>query len=204
MTGISNLSVPGQLIKAIFRLFVFIVLLLGVDLSAQDPGPGLKLSYYGNNLWNPGILAGLEYSRKSQHFVNRSDKSFTKEKGYTLDLGFYIDPGSYSGFHASAGAYRRIEKENGAFFQLGASPFGIFRSFLPEAYEFSGEGEISKVILPGRSYYAPGGSIGFGKAFKKAPSTRWYMDLNLTGLIPYNTYFMLLVNTEIGLIVCLK
>jgi hypothetical protein len=65
------------------------------------------------------------------------------------------------------------------------NPLGYYRSFMPETYEIKGD-EVKKVFLPGRNYYAPSFSIGFGKLRKGKKLTGRYFNINLMYRTPYN------------------
>jgi hypothetical protein len=68
---------------------------------------------------------------------------------------------------------------------MSFNPLGYYRSFLPETYEVKGD-EVTKVLFPGRSYYAPSFSIGLGKLRKGKKLTGRYFNINLMYRTPYN------------------
>ena len=174
---------------------------------AQAPGvtPGsppatFNLSYHGNNLWNPGLNAGIEQPWSVIQKASRRLKPLIIETNVNADLGFFRDYSRQTPFFIHLGITKRRYREDksGFHYQFGLSPVGIYRSFLPETWEYTVNGTVEKVFLPGRWYYAPVVSMGIGQFQNKQPGTGWFAELNLTTLIPYNTYIMPLLNVKAG------
>lgn len=176
--------------KSFFILNV--CLLLSIPLFAQAPlflqSLQPNLSYYGNNLWNPGLKVGLE-------------KAISPDNSWLLisDLGFYRDPGTQLGLFHSYGIVKRKTGAKGFHVQLGLSPLSVYRSFLSETYEVSGNGVVEQVRLPGRTYVAPVIHGGIGSRWEKKPIEGWFMNLHGMILMPYNTFILPLINVEVGL-----
>ena len=74
---------------------------------------------------------------------------------------------------------------------------GYYRSFLPETYEVVGD-EVSKLFLPGRSYYAPSFSIGTGKNRGDKMLKGRFININFMFLMPYNNSFNPMVSIDFG------
>lgn len=175
--------------------------------AATDPTPAtLNISYHGNNLWNPGLNAGIEQPWSVILRDNRRQKPLTIETYFNADLGYFRDYSRQTPFFTHLGINkRRYRRDKGGFhYQFGFSPVGIYRSFLPETWEYTVNGTVEKVFLPGRWYYAPVVSLGMGKLHKGQPGTGWFVEMNITTLIPYNTYVMPLLNIKAGYRVPMK
>lgn len=181
-------------------IFLLLAALSSTSLYAQENNQKLyyKLSYYGNNLWNPGFSVGLEYPNSTKEITDRKGREQLLRNAISLDLAFYADPGSHAAILLHSGLNLKRIRENKLDLSLGFSPLGIYRSFLPETYNISDEGAITRVILPGRSYYAPTFSFGIGNQLPRIPLEAWFIELELTSLVPYNTYAMVLLNVKLG------
>jgi len=160
----------------------------------------LNISYHGNNLWNPGLNAGVEQPWSLSQKVNRKDKALSIETYFNADLGFFRDHSRQTAVFTHLGINkRRYREDRGGFhYQFGFSPVGMYRSFLPETREYTVNGTVEQVYFPGRWYYAPVVSVGMGKFHEGQPGTGWFVEMNITTLIPYNTYIMPLLNIKLG------
>ncbi|MEZ5072697.1 MAG: hypothetical protein R2751_17490 [Bacteroidales bacterium] len=168
---------------------------------SQEVVPTLRghAGYFGNNLWNPGLDAGLEYTFRREEHVTRKGREQIRQRFYNLDAGFSMDPGSHTGVFLHAGLNRRTDRDGKLHVQFGGSPLGIYRSFLPETYAYTAEEGVSRVRMPGRLYYAPVFRMGIGKPWPHAAESGWYLGADLTGLLPYNSSVMMLINLRMGL-----
>jgi len=172
-------------------LFSLILFIVYAELPAQTKYLGksrTQLAYYGNNIWNPGIKAGMLFPFRN----NSSDGFFLSSQA-----GIIFDPGSQVLLFSYHGLSYRRTRETGRDISFGLHPLGFARSFLPETYEYL-DGEIEQVKLPGRFYYGPELGIGTGKHLKKS-QYRLYSRLSVLTLLPYNTGAMYFINLEIGL-----
>ena len=175
--------------------FLFLFFLIPIT-KAQSPWD-LTLAYHGNNLWNPGLKLGAEYGLIDKTKTNKKEKSITKTIHLNGNLGFYIDPSSHTGIFSHYGFMFRRITQKGWHISLGVSPIGIFRSALPETYEVDFEGNVNRVSSPGRTYFSPTGSLGFGK-FKQNSGQGWFTQANIMLLSPYNNAFIPFLNIEAG------
>jgi hypothetical protein len=169
--------------------------------TLSSPLPAaLNISYHGNNLWNPGLNIGLEQSRALKQKVNRKQRTLIIETYFNADLGIFRDYSRQTPLFSHLGINkRRYRKDKGGFhYQFGFSPLGVYRSFLPETWEYTANGTVEKVTFPGRWYYAPVMSFGMGKFHQGKPGTGWFVEINITTLMPYNTYIMPLLNIKAG------
>lgn len=165
-----------------------------------------NISYHGNNLWNPGLNVGVEQPWLHRKKLNRREKPLTLETYFNADLGFFRDYSRQTPIFTHLGINkRRYRDDKGGFhYQFGFSPVGVYRSFLPETWEYNANGAAEKVFLPGRWYYAPVLSLGMGKLHKGQPGTGWFAEINITTLMPYNTYVMPLLNIKLGFRIPMK
>lgn len=148
-----------------------------------------KLGYFGNSLWNPGLSSGAEYLIREKVRIKerkRGNKTISNQLLLNGNLGFYWDPRSHVGVFTNYGITWRRTNNKGKQISVEFNPLGYERSFLPETYEVK-NGEVDKVFLPGRSYYAPSLSLGFGRLRKGKKLTASYFNINFKLLTPYNT-----------------
>jgi len=176
------------------------------DAASGSPPATLNISYHGNNLWNPGLNAGIEQTWLVIQKDNRRQKPLTIETYFNADLGFFRDYSRQTPFFTHLGINKRgyREEKGGFHYQFGFSPVGIYRSFLPETLEYTVNGTVEKVFLPGRWYYAPVVSLGIGKLHQGQPGTGWFVEMNITTLMPYNNYIMPMLNIKAGYRIPLK
>ena len=188
-------------------LLLSFVLLSPLFLFAQEPADesarlDFSGSYYGNNLWNPGLKFGSEYIwREWVKTKEKKKRTRTKTNRFVFngDAGFYWDPMNYTALFLYSGIRFRHINTKGFHYHFGAAPVAYYRSFLTETYEVSSSGEVDKVPLPGRSYYAPTLSLGLGKYRRGEYRLKaWFLDLDVMFLVPYNADFVPLLNVSYG------
>jgi hypothetical protein len=163
-------------------------------------------SYYGETVWYPGLKVGAEYiiSEKKKDIIKTSKKrgEFTKIKTnqiiITGNMGYYWQPHNYSSlFINSAILYRHIINK-GFQYNFGISPLGMNTFFFNETYEVSEDGEVKKVSMPTRFFYSPSLIMGLGHTMKNERLSAWFLNLHVTGLLPYNNAVNLLAALEFG------
>jgi hypothetical protein len=187
-------------------MFVFLsaafFLISNSRLHAQDsvevPKLTLNLSYFGNNIWNPGFNGGLDFTHGVENGETRKGGDYTRQKFINLDMGFFVDPGSHAGLLVHSGFNHRKYQKGKLNLHLGGSPLGLFRTF-----PFDNEGknateESSESPISSRFYYAPTLSLGVGKFRNSIPGTGWFFTIDITSMIPNRNYVMFLVNTRLG------
>ncbi len=161
-----------------------------------------SVSYHGNTLWNPGLNAGLEIPRSFETTPGRKDQTILKYRFLQADAGFFADRRIEFAVYANGGFSWRRQKEGKSFWQLGVSPLGFYRSFLPNTYEFTDQGLVTGTVerrrFAGNFYFAPAISVQTGKISSSSPLKNWFAEINLITLMPYNTYIMPLVNVKVG------
>lgn len=164
-----------------------------------------KVGYYGNNGHNSGLVVGAVYrlfeSEKFKH--NLFDWDQKELRGYKqlwldCDAGFFVDWGSFTGIFVTSG-FKFVRKYlNGSNYHLVFSPISFFRSSFVETYEVLDGGDVKKVFLPGRNYYAPTFTMGIGAGLNKKKLDAWYLDVESTLLSRYNASVLPLIAIEFG------
>lgn len=158
-------------------------------------------AYYGDMIWNPGLKFGAEYVWKEklkEKEKRKGTKTISKQKILSGDFGFYhsnhsqIEIFNYYGI-----ILRRTSSKNNRQFNFKFNPLGFYRSFLHETYEVIG-GDVSKVPLAGRNYYAPSISIGTGKMRDDKMLKARFINLNFMLLMPYNNSINPMISIDFG------
>ncbi len=161
-----------------------------------------KVGYFGNILWNQGLNVGAEYLWKEKIKIKerrRGQKTITNQFLLNGSLGFTFNPSTETdtGIFTHYGLIWRRTNTKGKQFSVTLNPLGYYRSILPETYEVK-NGEVDKVFLPGRSYYAPSMSIGFGKFRKDKKLSGRYFNINFMLRTPYNAGTSPSISLEYG------
>ena len=175
------------------------LLLLSIQLNAQDvaePSSWLertdfKVGYFGNVIDNNGLNLGAEY-RWKENIRSKERRGIQKtvkrqlllngSLGYSTNFATQTQNGifAYSGL-----ILRRVNTKSRELF-IELNPLGLYRSVLPATYEVVNN-DANRVSLPGRSYYAPSVAIGIGRFRRAKKRSGWYLNLQHTLLINYNT-----------------
>lgn len=158
--------------------------------------------YSGNIFWNNGINLGAEYlleEKKKVKNKRRGQKTNTHQFLLNGNLGFTTNFSSKTdtGFYTNYGITWRRTNKKGKQFSVDFNPLGYYRSILPETYEVKGD-DVSKVFLPGRSYYAPSISLGIGKQRLGKKLTGRYFKVNLLLRTPFNAGTVPSINLQYG------
>lgn len=172
-------------------LFLFPFFLIAQDSTTHfSDKVEFKVAYSGNLIWNNGLTTGMEYLWKEKLKTKEKRKGQKKithqlllngTLGFTNNFSTKTDAGAYTNY----GLVWRRTNTKGKQISVTLNPLGYYRSFLPETYEVKGD-KVKKVFLPGRSYYAPSVSLGFGKQRKGKKLTGRYFNLNFMLRTPYN------------------
>ncbi len=161
-----------------------------------------KVGYFGTIFWNNGLNIGAEYLWKEKIKIKerkRGQKTITHQfllngtLGFTTNFSTKTDTGLFTQY----GLIWRRTNTKGKQISVELNPLGYYRSFLPETYEVNGD-DVDKVFLPGRGYYAPSISIGFGKLRKGKKLSGRYFNLNLMLRTPYNAGTLPSISFEYG------
>lgn len=166
--------------------------------QAVPPKITMNIGYHGNNIWNPGFNIGLDYIHGIESGNSRNGEPYIRHKFFNADLGFYADPGSYRAVFTHLGINHRKFQENKLNFNIGFSPVGLFRSFIPETNEAEEVDGPGKIPVAEKWYYAPVVSLGMGKFRNNKPGTGWFFEIDIMTLIPYDRSVLPLLNTKIG------
>jgi len=165
-----------------------------------------NVSYYGNNLWNPGLKfgAGILLHQKGKdvmkHTKKKGDVLKHKEHQFFLtgDIGFYWEPKHFTALFSYFGVSYRKTNTKGFNYNFGLSPLSVYRSFLVQTYEVDDAGNVSEVSFPGRFYYAPTLIAGIGKKKEGKFFTGWFLNANFMTLVKYNANMLPLLHIEFG------
>jgi hypothetical protein len=147
-----------------------------------------RAGYYGNFYWNPGLTFGAEYLWKEKVRIKekkRRTKVITKQWLLNGTFGVSWDPRTELGVFTNYGILWCRTNTKGKQINIQFNPLGVYRAFLPETYEVSGD-NVDKVFLPGRNYYAPSISFGLGKLRKGKKLTGRYLNITYMLRTPYN------------------
>lgn len=187
-----------------------ILLLLTVKLTAQDAteAPSLsgrtdfKAGYFGNILSNNGLNLGAEYLWKEKVKIKerrRGQKVIKHQLLLNGSLGYstnFATPTQNGVFAYSGLILRRVNTKSRELF-VELNPLGLYRSVLPDTYEVVGD-DVTSVSFPGRSYYAPSVAIGIGRFRKGIKRSGWYLNLQYTMLINYNSGMLPIFSVHFG------
>ena len=165
-----------------------------------------NVSYYGETGWYPGIKIGAEYilleKQKEKIKTKKKKGKFTKTKTnqfiITANLGYYWQPHNYGSFFTNSAILYRHTTNKGFQYNFGLSPLGVNAFFFNETYEVSDDGDVKKVFLPTRFFYAPSIIMGLGHTMKKKRLSAWYLNLHIISLMPYNNAVNALAVLEFG------
>lgn len=175
------------------------------DPEAKPPRYSFKAGYYGNNVYNPGLVVGADFvlwekEKYRKKLFNRKEKIYRGKRQWIADAdaGFFIDPRTFTGSFVTCGLLTKRSYRNLFNTHWGFSPLSFFHSAFPETYTIDESGKVKKAFLPGRNYYAPTFTWGIGKEIAKKKIDAWYLDLDMMILLPYNTLLMPLFSLEFG------
>lgn len=182
-----------------FLITLLIVFFAGIS-SGQESPPKITMNigYNGNNFWKPGFNVGFDVIHGIENGNTRNGDTYIRHKFFNADFGFYADPGSHTGVFTHVGINHRKFREDQLNFNIGISPIGLYRSFLPEASQIDDNEEISDVPSPGRFYYAPVVTLGMGKFQNNRPGTGWFFEIDIMTLIPFNNSIKPILSTKLG------
>lgn len=187
-----------------------IFLLLTVKLLAQNTTEvssflkrtNFKVGYFGNVSSNNGLNIGAEYLWKEKVRIRERKKGRKTTKFQLLlngSIGFSTNfaTSTQNGIFAYSGFTLRgvNTKSRNLFIEL--NPLGFYRSVLHKTYKVTGD-KVTKVLLPGRSYYAPSVAIGIGRFRKGIKKSGWYLNLQFTLLTNYNAGFLPITSLHFG------
>jgi hypothetical protein len=199
------------------KKIVSILILLNIftSISAQIDTSGRKFemdklnynaSYYGETGWYPGVKIGAEYiireTKKEKQKTSKKSGEFTKIKTnqfiITGNLGYYWQPHNYGSLFINSAILYRHTAHKGFQYNFGISPLGMNTFFFNETYEVSDDGSVDKKFLPTRFFYAPSLIMGLGHTMDKEKLSAWFVNLDITGLLPYNNAINFLAALEFG------
>jgi len=162
-------------------------------------------SYYGETGWYPGLKIGAEYiifekkKYKTKHSKRKGEYTKTKTNQFIItgNLGFYWQPHNYTSVFTNFAILYRRTANKGFQYNFGISPLGLNSFFYNETYTVSDNGDVNKKFLSARFFYSPSIIMGFGHTMKHK-LTAWFLNIHLTGLLPYNNAVNFLAVLEFG------
>lgn len=186
--------------KTIYFLFLFFpILLMGQQNQEKKEFNdtdklAFRLGYFGNNIWNPGMVFTPEYTLGAW-VKTKKGKTKVRQVVLNANLGFFWNPQTHTSTFTSLGV--AYQKTNNKKFQhtIGLNPIGYYRSFLHETYEVSDAGVVTSKPMASIGYYAPSFIIGIGK---KKPKRDWFFNLHFMILNKYNLDNQQLGSIEFG------
>lgn len=161
----------------------------------------LGVSYYGNNLINPGLQVTGEKllweKQKSRVRRNQSVELSYKQYLFDTNLGFFYDNPTYFALLNSYVIQQREVQEKGKYTSYGVG-LGYIRTFLPETFSVASNGSVTQAKRPGNWYFAPEVTIGLGRLWKRKSSQPWRLQVHALFLTNYNLGPNILFNVEYG------
>jgi len=167
----------------------------------------IKLGYYSNMVINPGFSAGTEFVLKEKTKVSNKillkSKGNLKKKAWLLhgQIGAYAHLYNHSVIFSNYEIrYRKTNKRGRKYF-VGVG-LGVERSFLPETYEVTANGDINKIALPGHFYAGPVFSTGIHIKRKFfASQNELFFEIQIPFLIDYNNTVLPKINFAMGMLI---
>ncbi|MFK7950940.1 MAG: hypothetical protein AB8G11_25395 [Saprospiraceae bacterium] len=193
------------------KKFSFIFLFIfAINSQAQSQTNGssflnntaFKVGYYGNVFFDNGINIGAEYEWKEKETIKekrKRQKTITHQLLFNGSIGYSTDFNNQTnnGLSAYSGIIGRRTNSKRWQVNLELNPLGYYRSFLPTTFEVDGN-DVTKVNVPGRSYYAPSIAFGLGRLGKKEKHLGWYLNFNCTLRTPYNAGTLPIFSLQYG------
>ncbi len=189
---------------------VIVLLLLTARLSAQNTSAPIsfagrtdfKVGYFGNVFSNQGLNLGAEHLWRERIKIKerrKGPKTIRRQLLLNGSLGYSTNfaTQTQNGIFAYSGlTLRRVNAKSRELF-IELNPLGFYRSMLPTTYEVAGD-DVSRVSLPGRSYYAPSVAFGIGRFRKETKRSGWYFNLQYTVLTDYNAAVLPIFSLHFG------
>ena len=184
-------------------VFLCIISQISIAQRPELPKSYLKVGYYGNLMFNPGLTANYELTlvEKSKTKTKmKRNHNVVKHKFNRLvvapTVGFYVDPKSHTAVFANASLlYRRINRKGRT---LAVGPgMGIYSSIIRNVYGFS-NGSVSEPGVEVASYAAPTFRFEIGRFKKKQNYRGWYSAISVQAPLNYNATAVLLPAFEFG------
>ena len=184
-------------------VFLCIISQISIAQKPEFPESYLKVGYYGNLMFNPGLNANYEFTlieKDKTRTKIRRKLNVVKYKFNRLVLaptvGFYVDPKSHTAVFANASLlYRRINRKGRT---LAVGPgIGIYSSIVRNVYSFSNR-TVSESGIEVTSYAAPPLRFEIGRFKKKKDYRGWYSAISVQAPLNYNATAVLLPAFEFG------
>jgi hypothetical protein len=136
-----------------------------------------------------GFRLGIERPISVTEFRRANGQTTRRERAVLFSAGMYYHPGFHLNTFAGAEyVFRHVGRRGGV--QEFRTSLAASRTFLgAETYSVAENGTVQTVPAAGQLYAMPGLGVGFGKDYGKTNPQRplsVMLNLNLTGLLPYN------------------
>lgn len=169
-------------------LLLVTVLLSGLVLPTRaqqaSPLPQFSLAYLGNNLWNPGLLAG------HRHYLATGPWYLSSQ------AGAYWDPGAHTATFVHTGIGLHLRQTKPWSCRLALHPLGYYRAWLANVYVVATDGSIGRQALSSRGYFAADMMLGLEKSL--AAGGALLFEAHLQPLSPRHGHWLPLFHLAIG------
>lgn len=172
------------------------------DFPEKRPLP-ISISYFGNNLFYPGLKVSLEGFPFGKERIQR-DLEAGRVKVFKFmsltSIGSFVVPRTQTSLFLNTEAGMRLTFRNGLKMELFTG-LGYMRVFnAGKTYKQNESGGFDRVFLAGRNYIVQNLTYGFGWDLfnKKGKPLSFHIRPSLYFLVPYNTLYNVLINVEIG------
>lgn len=173
--------------------FIIPLLLIGFSFNgkAQESSISsmpISISYWGSNIFHPGMKVGTQYNFKKWDKLKKRKKGMvTKHNTFFLkpELGFFYHKQNHVGalLNADFGIERaKNEKKFYCAYSIGVGYFRQFNSGI--TYVLEDDNSISEKRFGSRGYFLPTINIEYGQHFEKIT---WFNKFSLGSKVKYNT-----------------
>jgi hypothetical protein len=164
------------------------------ETTAEPPGRkgvGISLSFLGENLTHPGVVAGVEY------------RLLAPRPGHELlvraFLGAYLHPSLYWALLAGGELSYRLTAGFGLCAELTGGLGYLHTTVASPVYELGSDGQVAAVTDWGRPAFMPSASLGIGWDFRDVGlPLRFMLRPQVFWQYPYNTHALTHVALLVG------
>lgn len=184
---------------------ILIILLFGVSfpLKAQKATQStipISISYYGYNIFNPGIKVGTQFDFKKWNKTQEGKKGTIvkhKTRFVSPQIGAYFHRKNHTGILLNTDFGVRISKNNRKFYKASSFGVGYVRQFNAGTTYIQNENQsISEKQGAAHGYLMLAYNFEFGQ--KLSPSFAWFSKFSFASKFKYNTGISADLFFEIG------
>lgn len=198
------MTLPIPLLQCLFLVFISSPLFARCRTTTSEQSEQQPLRLHGSLLFQgiyPGFRVGLERPIRQTDYQHPDGRVRSHQRAVLFYVGMYYHPGFHLNTFAGAEYIFRRVGRRGLITEFRPS-LALSRTFLgAETYRVGEAGAVETVSAAGQFYAMPGLGFGIGKALGKPGSNRplaCMINLNLTGLAPYNGLVLPTPMLEIG------